>query len=235
MATLMEWSFIKGNHYHLRGIVSGHPKLAEGMDITTSPVKMMERQDNNLIARTESGTLYYLKLSDMNMEDYVIKDTKTALKSFGFDESIISEAEMLIKQRDTKWLKAADRIIGNNELLLIMYGTSTMKAYFKSNNKVELCNVGVHLGMFQDSVLIRLFDKVDFRYFPNIPCEVYHWSDGLIDVKIKNAGTEDIVFGKLHKRLCIKKDEIKSLDKNIFANEGLFSPDCVNGKSILNQ
>lgn len=33
--------------------------------------------------------------------------------------------------------------------------------------------------------------------------------------------------------LVIKKGEMKALEKKIFANEGLFSPDCVNGKSIL--
>lgn len=179
--------------------------------------------------------LYYLKLSDMNTEDYVIDDTETALKSFGFDASIISEAKILIEKSDAKWLKTADRVIGNNELLLVMSGTSTMKAYFKSNNKVEMCNVDVHLGMFQDSVLVSLLGKVDFRYFPKIPCEVYHWSDGLSDVKIKNAGSEDIAFGRLQKRLYIKKGEIRSLDRNLFAMEGLFSPDCVNGKSILSR
>lgn len=44
MASLTDWGFIKGNHFHLRGIVTGHSKLTDGMDITTSDAETVVRQ-----------------------------------------------------------------------------------------------------------------------------------------------------------------------------------------------
>lgn len=192
------------------------------------------RQDNNLVARTKSGTIYYLELAEMFLMDDFIKGTKAALKDFGLDEGIISEAGVLSERKSVEYLKMADKLIGNNELLLIMKGASTTKAYFKSDNKVEMCNADVHIGTFQDSILVRLLGKVDFRYFPHSgSCEVYHWSDGLLGVKIHNAGTGHVVFSNQGKSLLIRRGQTQSLNRNIFANEGLFSPDCVNGKSVL--
>ena len=69
------------------------------------------------------------------MDDF-IKGTKAALKDFGLDEGIISEAGVLSERKGVEYLKMADKLIGNNELLLIMKGASTEKAYFKSDNKV---------------------------------------------------------------------------------------------------
>lgn len=236
MVSLTNWYFTKIKHFHLKGVVSGHPKLSDGMDITTSQVNTVTRQGNNLMAKTRSGTLYCLELAEMNMDDYVIKDTEAALGSFGFDVSFIQEAGVLSGKKRVECLNAADRLIQNDELLLIMSGTNTTKAYFKSNNRVEMCSVDIHSGMVQDSILVSLFGKVDFRYFPHaFSCEVYHWSDGLLGVKIKNTGDRDVVFGRDGRMLHVRKGEIKSLNKDIFANEGLFSPDCVTGMSVLSK
>lgn len=234
MAVLMDWGFIKGSHYHIQGIVSGHPKLTDGMDITTSYVESVIRQDNSLVVRTKTGTIYNLELAEIGMDKEVIYDTMAALKSFGFDENIIIEAQVLRERKRVEYLSNADKILNNGELLLCMAGTNTVRAYFKFCNKVEQCHIHVHTGMHQDSILIEIMGKVDFRYFP-MPnsCEVYHWSDGLKSVKIVNIGTKQTVFDGRGSVLVIKKGEMKALEKKIFANEGLFSPDCVNGKSII--
>lgn len=234
MAALTDWGFIKGNHFHLRGIVTGHLKLADGMDITTSYVETVVRQGDSLIARTKSGTVYNLELAEIGMDKEVVYDTIAVLKSFGFDENIIIEAQVLKERRGIEYLQNADKVLDNGELLLCMAGTNTIRAYFKFCNKVEECLIRVHTGMYQDSILIELMGKVDFRYFPKPnSCEVYHWSDGLKSVKIANTGAEQTIFDGRGTMLVVKKGEMKALEKKIFANEGLFSPDCVNGKSIL--
>lgn len=234
MAGLANWYFIKGNHFHLGGIVSGHPKLADGMDITTSYVRTVVRQGDSLIARTKSGTVYNLELAEICMDKEVVYDTVAALKGFGFDENIIIEAQVLKERRSIEYLQNADKVLDNGELLLCMAGTNAIRAYFKFCNKVEQCQIRRHVGMYQDSILIGLMGKVDFRYFPKPnSCEVYHWSDGLKSVKIANTGAEQTIFDGRGSVLVIKKGEMKALERKIFANEGLFSPDCVNGKSIL--
>lgn len=234
MATLTDWGFIKGNHFHLRGIVIGHPKLTDGMDITTSYVETVVRQGDCLIAKTKSGTVYNLELAEIGMDKEVVYDTIAALKGFGLDENIIIEAQILKERKSVEYLQNADKVLDNGELLLCMAGTNTIRAYFKFCNKVEECQIRVHTGMYQDSVLVELMGKVDFRYFPKPnSCEVYHWSDGLRTVKITNTGAEQTIFDGRGTMLVIKKGEMKALEKKIFANEGLFSPDCVNGKSIL--
>ncbi len=234
MATLMDWGFINGGHYHLMGIVTGHPKLTDGMDIATSYVESVIRQDNSVVVRTKTGTIYNLELAEIGMDKEVVYDTIAVLKSFGFDENIIIEAQVLRERKGVEYLSNADRILENGELLLCMAGTNTVRAYFKFCNKVEQCQIHVHTGMHQDSILIEIMGKVDFRYFP-MPnsCEVYHWSDGLKSVKIANIGITQTVFDGRGSVLVIKKGEMKALEKKIFANEGLFSPDCVNGKSIM--
>lgn len=234
MATLTDWGFIKGNHFHLKGIVTGHLKLADGMDITTSYVETVVRQGDCLIAKTKSGTVYNLELAEIGMNKEVVYDTIAALKGFGFDENIIIEAQVLKERKSVEYLQNADKVLNNNELLLCMAGTNAIRAYFKFCNKVEECQIRRYVGMYQDSILVELMGKVDFRYFPYPnSCEVYHWSDGLKSVKIANTGAEQTIFNGRGSVLVIKKGEMKALEKKIFANEGLFSPDCVNGKSIL--
>ena len=234
MAALTDWGFIKGNHFHLRGIVIGHSKLADGMDITTSYVETVVRQNDSLIAKTKSGTVYNLELAEIGMDKEVVYDTIAVLKSFGFNENIIIEAQILKERKSVEYLQNADKVLDNGELLLCMAGTNAIRAYFKFCNKVEQCQIRRHVGMYQDSILIGLMGKVDFRYFPKTnSCEVYHWSDGLKSVKIANTGAEQTIFEGRGTMLVIKKGEMKALEKKIFANEGLFSPDCVNGKSIL--
>ncbi|MDE7476750.1 MAG: hypothetical protein K2M91_02180 [Lachnospiraceae bacterium] len=234
MVSLTNWFIKRGNHFHLKGNVSGHPKFQDGTYITSSPVEEIQRQGNMLVARTMSGTVYYMELAELVADNDYSGNTLEAFRSFGLADSIIGEAGGLAERKKAEQLKLADKMLENNELFLLMAGEDTLKAYFKSSNKVEMCQIDVHFGMVQDSILVGLPEKVDFRYFPRwSSCEVYHLSDGLNKVKIKNTGDENVTFRNGSKAVCVRKGEIKSLNKKIFANEGLFSPDCVNGKSSL--
>ncbi len=95
----------------------------------------------------------------------------------------------------------------------------------------------VHVGTIQDSVLYMKYTEedepcsLDFRYFPKgvgDVIETYSWSDNIKEVVIKNMMDRDLSFnGEI-----VKPGETKEFtDEN--HKEGLISPDCHNGKSLL--
>ena len=136
------------------------------------------------------------------------------------------------KNKEINDLKEAEKLLNNNELLLIMTGSTCISAYMKFENNTTKVRVHTHIGTFQDSVLISN-NKVDFRYFPEDDClEIYHWSDGLNNVLIKNIGKTDIKVLDTKVIIC-KADKITKINGNQPHNEELISPDFVNGKNIL--
>ncbi|MDO5154379.1 MAG: hypothetical protein Q4D51_00295 [Eubacteriales bacterium] len=93
----------------------------------------------------------------------------------------------------------------------------------------------LHSGMFQDSVLYIKHrtsetneDALDFRYFPqglgNI-IETYSWSDNIKQAVIKNRTGEKILFNGEE----IAPEEVRAFTPERHT-QGLFSPDCYNGK-----
>lgn len=95
----------------------------------------------------------------------------------------------------------------------------------------------IHVGMFQDSILYMKYGSdnddfaLDFRYFPKgieDVMETYSWSDNIPQAVIKN----DCSYGIEFNHVPIEPGEVK-----VFTQEGhvqgLISPDCYNGKSIL--
>ena len=89
---------------------------------------------------------------------------------------------------------------------------------------VGIVKPGVHIGMFQDSVLYMKYateedpSALDFRYFPKgfgDVMETYNWGHSLIFNHEEIAPGETKVFTPVTHR------------------QGLFSPDCYNGKSLF--
>jgi len=96
----------------------------------------------------------------------------------------------------------------------------------------------VHTGMFQDSVLYMKYAteddpcSLDFRYFPKgmfgDTMETYSWSDNIRQAVIKNVGERPLEFN--HSRIEPGETKVFTPDTH---QQGLISPDCHNGKSIL--
>ncbi len=95
----------------------------------------------------------------------------------------------------------------------------------------------VHTGMFQDSVLYMKHGhkendcRFDFRYFPRGAGSVmntYSWSDNIKSVVIKNV--TDIAIGFNGDVIREEETKVFYIDTHI---QGLISPDCYNGKSVL--
>lgn len=97
----------------------------------------------------------------------------------------------------------------------------------------------VHSGMFQDSVLYMKYGseyedndcRLDFRYFPmgfGSDMETYSWSDNIKLAVIKNDCQYEIRFNKE----TIQPGETRVFTPDNY-RQGLVSPDCYNGKSVL--
>lgn len=96
----------------------------------------------------------------------------------------------------------------------------------------------IHSGMFQDSILYMQYAdeennncSLDFRYFPKglgDVMETYSWSDNIKQAVIKNDCAHTIYFNQT---------ELAPGDTKVFTSDshrqGLISPDCHNGKSML--
>ena len=95
----------------------------------------------------------------------------------------------------------------------------------------------VHSGMFQDSVLYMKYATeedpctLDFRYFPKEFgdfIETYSWSDNIKRAVIQNQKGHSLNFNG---------EEIAPGETRVFTpathRQGLFSPDCYNGKSLF--
>ena len=100
-----------------------------------------------------------------------------------------------------------------------------------------IVNPGVHIGMFQDSVLYMKYATeedpcaLDFRYFPKgfgDVMETYSWSDNIKQAVIKNQKGHSLIFN--HEEIAPGETKVFTPDTH---KQGLFSPDCYNGKSLF--
>lgn len=214
MAKLKDWHIAKGNHYHLMGFVNGHHRMPDDTYVTTSAIQDICVEGECLFVKTKSGTLYEMELVEIREDKFALDSTIAALKEFEISNAVVELIQKEAKKKEEEKMQSADQVLENQELLLVMFGGTVTDAYFKSDYRVEKCGVDLHVGMFQDSILITLPGKVDFRYFPNLwSCRVYSWSDGLKQVKIKNDGSEDVVFSNDDCEQRVKPGEIKVLDR----------------------
>lgn len=230
------------------GMVYGHYRLEDGDFIQTSNIeKIYAWETHGYILETVSGSLYQVYESELS-GDHIV-ETKKMIDEIGvIEEPSISEKlrkvndDFLHKRqlRDAILKKSEEHVekqLGNNELYLLMEGMNVIKALFRYEDSVYKVEPHVHVGMFQDSVLITDWEHgyVDFRYFPKAKMEPYHWSDGLEKLHICNIGTYDFYFEASRGDILCKKEEIAVISKDKYRGEGLFSPDVVNGKCYFVQ
>lgn len=114
---------------------------------------------------------------------------------------------------------------------------SGSKLAYHLGDAVGIVKPRVHSGMFQDSVLYMKYATeedpcaLDFRYFPKgfgDVMETYSWSDNIKQAVIKNQKGHSLNFNG---------EEIAPGETKVFTpathRQGLFSPDCHNGKSLF--
>lgn len=214
------------------GYVIGHPKVDDGIFINTSYVESVTMEGDELHIHTQSGSHYRLRLADVYEER--LGNTKAALKKLGvsFD---MGRCRTLIRENEIKMCVELSGILEPCELYLRMLcdETVTHAYYMAENGVITKAGISYHVGTFQDSILIRVYCKCDFRFFPNgTNIEPYHWSDGLQAVKIHNI-CGDFDFKCDQRRIKCKGKEITTIKAEEYTGEGLVSPDSVTGKSLL--
>lgn len=248
MLTLKNWYLketMEGPLY-ANGEVYGHYRLHDGMHIHTSCiVNFYDLGEGEYVLETYSGSLYQVKESEISSD--ALEETKCFLAEAGWKEADgirerinIAEAEFTrMREVRENALNSAERwaeeSLGNEELYLIMESMRVRKALYKHEDRVYEIKSKVHVGMFQDSVMVTDWENgnVDFRFFPNYQMEPYHWSDGLEKLQIHNITVKDFEFKGTNANVVCKAGEITVIDKSAYRGEGLFSPDAVSGKCVF--
>lgn len=228
------------------GNVFGHPKLSDGSRARTSKiVKTYSLGDGSFVFETKSGHLYEAKKSDMDVArvarteqilgKYEIFDGKEIEESVRIENKEALKAYESYKNKDEQLKRIALDNMDEDGLYLFIQDLWAPKAFFKKDGIIRELEAGVHTGMFQDSVLVidSLHKKVDFRYFPKTDMEPYHWSDGLENVYIHNLDDRSFGFLGTHRKIECKPGEATKIFHSEYTGEGLFSPDMVNGKSLI--
>jgi len=235
MFKLKNWLFtLHGKSVIAHGDVYDNPKFSDGDFIHTSFVNKVEVIPEGLLITTKSESIYFLEADYISIRHF--DETEICFKSLGLETDLLESYMEKTKERKTLVLKEMNEKLKPRELYLSCQGVSVKSAYFcKENDEVIEANITYHAGMFTDSVLVRAVGEVDFRFFPKYNMiDLYHWSDGLDRVIIYNQG-EDFDVKESEKYISCKRGTETIIESKDYSGEGLFSPDCVNGKSALSK
>lgn len=235
MLTLKNWYLeepIDGMIY-ASGTVFGHYRLQDGEFIHTSVIeKIYLCGSDEYVFETHSGSLYQLFVNEMNPEQAEI--TKERLKTYEKIDGAKMQQKLTVANKAFEEKRASrEKIIGapdntakenmdEDGLYLIMEHMNVVKAILKKDDNFREMPVTVHVGTFQDSVLIGDGCKggVDFRYFPKYFMEPYYWSDGLNCVYIHNIGNHSFLFGGTSQNIECKSNEVTKIRKEQLRFDG---------------
>ena len=212
MYRLLNWYFknYPGIGMIAKGNVIDNPKFYNGEIIKTSKIEEIDLDDKNkeFTFITYSGSLYTAKYDDVNVE--FIEYVEEGLKNFNIDKEKLEVFRNTYKLAKDKLMDYVSSILNPNELYIEMAGVSALRAFFMTNEReLKEIPITIHVGMFQDSVLITDFENnVDFRFFFN-PNEIrpYSWNEELKAIKIYNFG-HDINFRHEDKVVQVKSNEL---------------------------
>lgn len=240
MPGLYDWYLMSHQDMSMaKGIVYGHPKskLPDGMFIHTSPIQEMVAEEGGLVLLTFTGSRYFLRPEEIDLNHG--EDTASTLALFGIGAGFAEDCLRARREADARLPEEEGRLAEPGELLLTTMGTGVIRALFRAADGTPVSvKPFIHAGMFQDSVLITDWEggTVDFRYFPRGErMEPYHVSDGLRTVKVRNLGARAVYFGKAAREVVCPPGKVTAIPAAEYDDEGLFSPDAVNGKSLFNQ
>lgn len=241
MFELKRWYLSEWNETYIvaHGYVFNNPKFTQGIHIHTSPIKVedvtVDEEQEQIIVVTRSGSHYVLKFAEMkfSMKEII----EACFDKLNISRSILDKCYDSSVKQSQNTLKEVAKRLQPKELYLKMGGSSVIDGYFKrEDGELIKTDITYHPGMFHDSVLVRCFGEVDFRYFPedlfDAVMRPYHWSDGLDRIIIHNIGEKLIFRGSNEDFICESGEEM-TIESKDYCGEGLVSPDCVNGKSML--
>lgn len=212
------------------GDVYDSPRFSEGYSIHTSWIEDYEMTDSALTVITHSGSHYEMNFSEINHTHD--SSTREALKVLNISDDFLNKEYKRVKSKNNAFFKDLNKELINGDLFLELRDNCFGRVCFKYNNKLYNLHCLCHVGMFADSYLYRIYGVVDFRHyeFEFNSVTTYHISDTVKRLVVKNTHTSPIQIDGV----CYPAGQTTvscATEKN--HQEGLFSPDCVNGKSLL--
>lgn len=213
MYRLFNWYFkdYPGIGMIAAGNVIDNPNFYNGQIINTSKIEKISIDDKNkeFIFITHSGSFYIAKYDDVNVE--AIKYIEEGFRNFNITKENLEVFENTYKGAKDKLKEYVSDILNANELYIEMAGVSALRAFFMTNEReFKEIPITIHVGMFQDSVLITDFknNNVDFRFFFNAyEIRPYSWDEEIKVIKIYNFG-DDINFSHEDKEVQVKRNEL---------------------------
>lgn len=236
MFVLKNWYMITSEKYVLAyGYCFGNPKFSEGFFIHTSPVEKTEinLEKGHIICTTKSGSHYCMDFAELDMS--YEKETKVAMGYLDISSETFDKCISISQEKEQQLMEKLDKTMEKGDLFLSLVGVNACCAYFKDTSLIKM-NIGYHVGMFQDSVLICDLEsyKADFRYFPyETAIEPYHTSEGIYRIVVLNDGGE-VIFKGSSGEILLKKGKETIIERQYLQQEGLFSPDCTGSAPLLN-
>lgn len=184
------------------GIVSGHPKMPEGIRIHTSAILRTARVENCLQLGTASGSSYQLPMKEWG--SCPEKDELLIPELLNLPADFWTRCAQLRDEARRKEKSDLRSLIEPGTLSLRVVGTHILSALWAgADSQIRVASVRIHLGMFQDSYLILgeygkspTLCGVDLRLFPMWNrLEPYHISQEIKLLRVCNEGRTDIAFG----------------------------------------
>lgn len=232
--SLTEWYLEKWDNFSIIwGRVNNHPKLENGALIHTSPIKeaVLNEKEKCLNFLTNSGSNYTVSFDEIDEKPESVEKTKISLQNLNLSISFLEEAVWLSQQKEKAFQKELSEELLNGDLYLEVGESCIIKAYFKYNDELFRLNGRCHSGMFKDSYLYTKGGIVDFRHyeFGWRSFNTYHISDTVERLAVNNiSGVVMLIDGKEYP--VGKTISYITQDNH---EEGLISPDAVNGKSMF--
>lgn len=144
------------------------------------------------------------------------------------------KAVFLAKKKKQEFAKALDKELLNGDFYIELSEAAINKACFKYDDKVYKIRCCCHVGMFTDSYLYRISGVVDFHHyeFAFNGFSTYHISDTIKRLVVKNTHIlpmqiDNVIYPAGQTTITCVTEENRQ--------EGLLSPDCVNGKSLFSE
>lgn len=201
MPTLFQWHLTVRRGLPLGiGIVSGHPKLAEGLNAHTSPVMRAAAAEESLRLETASGSVYHLPMREWRPGEQDLP----ALKQLGLPPDFGARCAQIREEASRMEKSGLRPFMKPGTLFLRIVGTRILSALWSgADSRLRDAAVEIHLGMFQDSYLIHgayegssALCRVDLRLFPmSNRLEPYRVSRGISSLLVCNEGRTNIAFG----------------------------------------
>ena len=219
-------------YYYAKGRAYDNPKFREGRHIHSSVIQNIKVEDKSFVICTMNSE-YKVLFKDYKLSH---KADLMNLKVFHL-ERYYKEIISLARKESSREYCEMFKLVEPKQFYLIVSGVSPKTSYFKDDNgKLYRINPSIHDGMFQDSILYNENGIVDVRYFPHFSSiEFYHISNSVKSIIIKNTG-HDITYSEpfnQEEKLLRQDEELYLVEDDFREIEGLISPDCVDGKSMI--